>query len=898
MQDAITKFTQSALADFRRKNFFATAKKGENFELKADLNSEYKEFRKDAVKRVIANMTVGKDVSSLFADVVKNMQTDDIELKKLVYLYLINYAKSQPELVILAVNTFVKDTDDPNPLIRALAIRTMGCLRVEEIINYLCEPLKKCLKDDNPYVRKTAAICVAKLYDLNPQLTVDNGFVSTLQEMISDSNPVVVANVIAALSEINDSSSERNIFTINRNILTKLLAALNESTEWGQICILTTLADYVPVDEKEAENIVERVIPRLQHANASVVLSAVKVFMVYINQKYITSDETIQHIIKKMTPPLVTLVSDHSEIQYVALRNINLILQMRNDILTEEIRVFFCKYNDPPYVKLEKLEVMIQLCNEKNIDQVLSEFNEYCNEVDVDFVRRSVRAIGRCAIKLDVAAERCVNVLLELISTHVNYVLQEAIVVMKDIFRKYPRSYEGVIVELCKNLESLDEPEAKASLIWIIGEYAEKIENANELLEFFMDNFKEESTMVQLQLITATVKLFLKKPSQAQNSVQNILQTATQSCDNPDIRDRAYIYWRLLSTNPQAAKSVVLAEKPPIESRTKIVSDSLLDELIANIGTLASVYYKPASLFGGRTGDIKIFSTPAEDANADIEGVPGTTIGGDENLLDLDFDDTSAPPSATPPVSAAPKSNSGSNDLLDLLNEDIPPMGSMGLSQPVTPSTNVQNDLMSILNSSNSSNNNNNNSNGGGGLMGLMSPSNSGLGNFSGIQLQPQKTVMLPASDGKGMEISAVFLKRQNKFFMDLTFTNKTTQPMSEIAIQFNKNTYGLVPMAPIGINVLPPNTSKDFSLPLGTNGPVQQMNPPTLLQIAVKNNVGVYYFQHVLPTSLFENQVSTPSTMSSFSMMMNNSNNNNNNNNNNSNNGNSNDNGLGGLLI
>jgi len=82
--------------------------KGENFELKADLNSEYKERRKDTVKRVIANMTIGKDVSSLFADVVKNMQTDDIELKKLVYLYLINYAKSQPELVILAVNTFVK----------------------------------------------------------------------------------------------------------------------------------------------------------------------------------------------------------------------------------------------------------------------------------------------------------------------------------------------------------------------------------------------------------------------------------------------------------------------------------------------------------------------------------------------------------------------------------------------------------------------------------------------------------------------------------------------------------------------------------------------------------------------------------------------------------------------
>lgn len=75
--------------------------KGENYELRRDLNSEYKEKRKETVKKVIANMTLGKDVSSLFPDVVKNMQTEDLELKKLVYLYLINYAKTQPELVII-----------------------------------------------------------------------------------------------------------------------------------------------------------------------------------------------------------------------------------------------------------------------------------------------------------------------------------------------------------------------------------------------------------------------------------------------------------------------------------------------------------------------------------------------------------------------------------------------------------------------------------------------------------------------------------------------------------------------------------------------------------------------------------------------------------------------------
>ena len=91
-------------------------------------------------------MTVGKDVAMLFPDVANRAQTDDLELKKLVYLYLINYAKTQPDLAIMAVNTFVKDAQDPNPLVRALAVRTMGCIRVDKIVEYLCDPLARALK--------------------------------------------------------------------------------------------------------------------------------------------------------------------------------------------------------------------------------------------------------------------------------------------------------------------------------------------------------------------------------------------------------------------------------------------------------------------------------------------------------------------------------------------------------------------------------------------------------------------------------------------------------------------------------------------------------------------------------------------------------------------------------
>lgn len=88
-----------------------------------------------------------------------------------------------------------QDCEDSNPLIRALAVRTMGCIRVDKIIDYLCQPLRNCLKDEDPYVRKTAAVCVAKLHDINAQLVEDQGFLDQLRDLLSDSNPMVCLSI-------------------------------------------------------------------------------------------------------------------------------------------------------------------------------------------------------------------------------------------------------------------------------------------------------------------------------------------------------------------------------------------------------------------------------------------------------------------------------------------------------------------------------------------------------------------------------------------------------------------------------------------------------------------------------------------------------------------------------
>lgn len=794
------------------KFFSATNSKSEVQELKADLNSLDKVKVKDALKKIIAAMTIGKDVSSLFTDVVKSIQTDNVELKKLVYLYVINYARSEPEKAILVVSTFQRDASGPDPLIRALALRTMGCIRVNHITEYLCEPLGRGLKDKDPYVRKTAAVCVAKLYELNSELAEEQGFLDLLRGLVTDSNPMVVGNAVAALGEISELSGE-DVFQINSNILAKLLVALNECTEWSQVFILDCLAKYEP-NAKEAENIATRVSPFMKHSNAAVSMSSVRVVVKSLN--YIKNPElTTQLIEEKLPPPLITLLGEHRpEIQYVALRNINLICQKHSELLQNSLKHFFCKYNDPVYVKLEKLQVMVQLTNMKNIDKALSEFKEYASEVDIKIVRKAVSAIGQCAIKLEKAAARCIAVLLELIKTKVSYVMQEAIVVIRDIFRKYPGKYESIIGTLCENLDTLDEPGAKAAMIWIVGEYAERIDNARELLESFVESFTDESGEVQLQLLTAVVKLFLKKPEDAKELVTTVLNLATDNSDNPDLRDRGYVYWRLLSSDPKQAEAVILAKKPDLSENSYCIDPNVLDVLLNNLSTLSSVYHKPPELFVfGAKATLTLKATnvkkQAGDDDSDSETDSESEGGGDGKDNESDSEG-----------SGGSRSDSGDED------------ARTGSSAP--PSKPVELDLF-------------------GGLLTQASappppppPS-----------LVSHDPIVLTMSQGKGIQVRNSFFRQNGNLCMNLTFENGSPQTITQFALKFNVNYAGLSPAAPLRVAPIPPHGVGTAVLPLSAAGEAVPSAKPNVLQCALKTDLGqVVYFQANLPAyMLFEEQ-------------------------------------------
>ncbi|GMI90298.1 beta-subunit of adaptor protein complex 3, protein affected trafficking 2, WEAK ACID TOLERANT 1 [Hibiscus trionum] len=203
------------------------------------LDSKFDSEKCEALKRLLALIAQGIDVSNYFPQVVKNVASQSLEVKKLVYLYLLHYAEKRPNEALLSINYFQKDLGDPNPLVRAWALRTMAGIRLHVISPLVLVAVGKCARDPSVYVRKCAANALPKLHDLRQEehaLAIEE----IVGMLLNDHSPAVVGAAAAAFASV----CPYNLSLISKNYR-KLCEILPDVEEWGQIALIGILLRYV-----------------------------------------------------------------------------------------------------------------------------------------------------------------------------------------------------------------------------------------------------------------------------------------------------------------------------------------------------------------------------------------------------------------------------------------------------------------------------------------------------------------------------------------------------------------------------------------------------------------------------------------------------------------------------
>lgn len=595
-------------------------------DLKTMLDGNRDSHKLEAMKRIIGMVAKGKDASELFPAVVKNVVSKNLEVKKLVYVYLTRYAEEQQDVALLSISTFQRALKDPNQLIRASALRVLSSIRVPMISPIMMLAIKEAVVDMSPYVRKTAAHAIPKLYSLDPENKEQ--LIEVIEKLLADKTTLVVGSAIQAFEEV----CPERIDLIHKNFR-KLCNLLVDVEEWGQVVIVNMLTRYVrtqfvspnqadsteeekafydsekeeeeedEAEEKENEEeskkksymmdpdhrlLLRQAKPLLNSRNASVVMSVAQLY-------HHCAPKAEVGVVGKA---LIRLLRSHKEVQYIVLSNIATMTINRKGMFEPFLKSFYIRSSDPIHIKLHKLEILTNLATETNISTILRELQTYVTSNDKEFAAATIQAIGRCASNIDEITDTCLNGLVHLMSNRDESVVAESVVVIKKLLQMQPTEHKDIIIHMAKMVEAITVPMARASILWLIGEYSERVPKiAPDVLRKMAKSFIDEEDIVKLQILNLSAKLCITNAKQTKLLCQYVFNLAKYD-QNYDIRDRSRFLRQLILPGEKGgalakySKKIFLHTKPApvLESKFKDRDQFQLGTLSHILNTRATGY--------------------------------------------------------------------------------------------------------------------------------------------------------------------------------------------------------------------------------------------------------------------------------------------------------------------
>ncbi|MCJ1318986.1 AP-3 complex subunit beta [Xylographa vitiligo] len=528
-------------------------------QVKKLLDSRHDREILEGLRKVISMMYRSKPCLPYFSSVVKNVASPNIEIKKLVYIYLLHYAESEPDLALLSINTIQKSLTDQNPQVRAMALRVMSGIRVPVISQIVSLAIKRGCGDMSPHVRKAAALAIPKCYKLDPNTLPQ--LLEYVSVLLGDKQYYVVGSAVTAFLEV----CPERIDLIHKHYRA-LIRKLVDMDEWGQLALIRLMTVYarncfpkrftrlkknssegfyedetnehnteIPIEEVQVldpdlELFLKACKPLLQSRNSAVVVAVVRAFLHLGTPEYLDT----------AVGPLVALLRSGQDLQQVVLYNIVSVCLVRAAIFVPYTSRFFIRSSDVPEVwqlKIEVLTLVFPHSDSQSKGLILSEFEHFTRTSRNDLVRESVRAIGRCAQNDSRTSKRCLNLLLRQTSSEDGNLVAEVLTVVRHLIQQDPASHMTTVVRLAKNLDTMINPEAKASIIWLVGEFAgiEGEDNiAPDVLRILAQGFADESEPAKLQIVLLAAKVYIHHISRTQTSESEDTGSGTHNGDEPD----------------------------------------------------------------------------------------------------------------------------------------------------------------------------------------------------------------------------------------------------------------------------------------------------------------------------------------------------------------------------
>lgn len=549
-------------------------------------------------------MTLGVDVSLLFADMCLLSQYPNMLSKKMIYLYLENYAELNPSLALLAINTFVKECGHPDPKIRGLALRSLCGLRSQLNSSEIKQQVVNMLADPQPYVQRTAVYGCLKLHHACPNFFEEFNLVNQFYNMLRSPHAVVVVAVINVLNEVLE---DQGGMATNTKIISYLLGRIKDFNDYGASVVFDLIARYTCRDEKETLYVLNILDSKLKSASSNLVFAVIRVFLTATA----SNPDLHAKVFERVKESLITMLNSASdELKYSVLCHVLALIQLGGaKVYAKDYKRFFCEADEKSYNQEAKLRVLEAIVTSESFDDIFNELCQYINEVSISLAQKSVLVIGHTAVKFPERTEAVFALFNTTLNQKKGYLTDNVLIAARCVLGQSKREFSKELAEFFNLLEGALEgtssETAKRAYLWLCSTYCEKIEAASYLVEKFVNDWWDGVQMsdeLKLEVINSAMFTFFKKPKEMLPVLSKLFTTVFERhAESSIIVSKCSQYYGLLRDDPYTLEQ----QFAQFGERTFELTEDSFQPSEKDINSLVLIYKRPAETF---TKELSYFS--------------------------------------------------------------------------------------------------------------------------------------------------------------------------------------------------------------------------------------------------------------------------------------------------
>lgn len=488
-----------AVAAFINKNYYKVTTTFTNEEIVQALNSKNEASIYSVLKYLTSLATSGVDdnnIAQFFPLVVKNVQSANYKIRRLVYILLIKYNEQQPDVALLSINAIQKSLMDKSPINRSMAIRCLSDIKIPAILPILLISLEKSIKDSSPLVRSAAAVAIGKCVRLDIEYNRPADVVNTkeyikqclkstgsiiaqlyqfLDTLLCDNDP----KVLSIAFEVLQNSSFVGFLDIFHNKIENLIQHFDDLDCFAQASFLDLMTDYsliyFPICNSAqdmhpllAQLYNDHILNLIYCPHGNVVLSAIR-FVIKVlpfqNEFPFTS---------------LTLKFTHSETEaYVFLNEIIYLISIgRFQIEDYRINQFYPSPLDKMPIFKAKIDILFDLITNENFNLIFNQISVVLDMSSSNLENKmyTLDKVNELILSNSLSLDH-MKTIINLFMTKLKKsalsndgLVSEYVTGLRQLIQLDLNNHMDILINLVGKMDSVSET-SQSSILWLMGEF-------------------------------------------------------------------------------------------------------------------------------------------------------------------------------------------------------------------------------------------------------------------------------------------------------------------------------------------------------------------------------------------------------------------------------------------